>query len=46
MSVIIRYVHVEHDIGEVRESFLGFVLMSGKTAGHRSKDIQQQLEKK
>lgn len=30
---------------EVRESFLGFFLMSGKTAENMSKDIQQQLEK-
>ncbi|KAM3962942.1 zinc finger MYM-type protein 1-like [Aphomia sociella] len=45
MSQIIRFVHIENDIVEVRESFLGFFLMSGKTAEDMSKDIQQQLEK-
>lgn len=45
MSQIIRYVHIENDIVEVRESFLGFILMSGKTAEDMSKDIQEQLEK-
>lgn len=45
MSKIIRYVHVEDDNVEVRESFLGFFLMSGKSADDMSKDIQQELEK-
>ncbi|XP_047027728.1 52 kDa repressor of the inhibitor of the protein kinase-like [Helicoverpa zea] len=45
MSEIIRYVHVEEGAVEVRESFLGFFSMSGKTANDMANDILKQLEK-
>nr|CAI5852783.1 unnamed protein product [Callosobruchus analis] len=45
MSEIIRYVHVEEGAVEVRESFLGFFSMSGKTANDMGNDILKQLEK-
>nr|CAI5845018.1 unnamed protein product [Callosobruchus analis] len=45
MSEIIRYVHVEEGAVEVRESFLGFFSMSGKTANDMGNNILKQLEK-
>ncbi|XP_043288811.1 52 kDa repressor of the inhibitor of the protein kinase-like [Venturia canescens] len=45
MSEIIRYVHIEGDVVEVRESFLGFFSFSGKTAADISESILKQLEK-
>ncbi|GBP78859.1 Zinc finger MYM-type protein 1 [Eumeta japonica] len=45
MSEIIRYVYIEEGTVEVRESFLGFFSMSGKTASDMANDILKQLEK-
>ena len=45
MSQVIRYVHIEGDVVEVRESFLGFFSISKKTASEMTKSILQQLEK-
>ncbi|XP_042210127.1 uncharacterized protein LOC121857953 [Homarus americanus] len=44
MSEVIRYVHIEGDSVEVRESFLGFFPIAGKTANELTKDILSNLE--
>lgn len=44
MSCIVRYVHIEGNTFEVKESFLGFFLMSGKTAEDMTRDILHQLD--
>ncbi|XP_042230512.1 zinc finger MYM-type protein 1-like [Homarus americanus] len=44
MSEVIRYVHIEGDSVEVRESFLGFFPIAGKTANELTKDILSNVE--
>ncbi|XP_042212511.1 52 kDa repressor of the inhibitor of the protein kinase-like [Homarus americanus] len=44
MSEVIRYVHIEGDSVEVRESFLSFFPIAGKTANEPTKDILSILE--
>ncbi|XP_033231606.1 zinc finger MYM-type protein 6-like [Belonocnema kinseyi] len=44
MSNVIRYVHIEGDQVEVKESFLGFFLIAGKTAVELPENILTQLE--
>ncbi|XP_042218327.1 zinc finger MYM-type protein 1-like [Homarus americanus] len=44
MSEVIRYVHIEGDSVEVRESFLGFFPIAGKTADELTKDIMSNVE--
>ncbi len=45
MSKVMRYVHTEGDTVQVRESFLGFISIAGKTADTLTKDILSNLEK-
>ncbi len=45
MSEVKRYVHTEGDTVQVRESFLGFIPIAGKTADAVTKDILSNLEK-
>ena len=45
MSEVIRYVHIECDTVEVRESFLGFFPVAGKTAAELTEDILRHLER-
>ncbi|GBP11581.1 Zinc finger MYM-type protein 1 [Eumeta japonica] len=44
MSYVIRYVHIEGDDVEVKESFLGFFHIAGKTAVELTENILTQLE--
>ncbi|GBP68314.1 Zinc finger MYM-type protein 1 [Eumeta japonica] len=44
MSYVIRYVHIEGDDVEVKESFLGFIPIAGKTAVVLTENILTQLE--
>ncbi|GBP00532.1 Fanconi anemia group J protein homolog [Eumeta japonica] len=44
MSYVIRYVHIEGDDVEVKESFLGFFPIAGKTAVELTENILTQLE--
>ncbi|XP_042203225.1 uncharacterized protein LOC121853277, partial [Homarus americanus] len=44
MSKVIRYVHIEGDSLEVRESFLCFFPIAGKTANELTKDILSNVE--
>lgn len=44
MSYVIRYVHIEGDQVEVKESFLGFFPKAGKTAVELTENILTQLE--
>lgn len=43
MSEVIRHVHIEGDKTEVRESFLGFISIAGKTAADLIEDILNRL---
>ncbi|XP_077341212.1 zinc finger MYM-type protein 1-like [Lithobates pipiens] len=44
MCEVIRYVHIEGDNVEVKESFLGFFPIAGKTAAELTDNILQHLE--
>lgn len=44
MSYVIRYVHIEGDQVEVKESFLGFFSIAGKTAVELTENILTQLK--
>lgn len=44
MSQVIRYVHIEGDKVEVKESFLAFFPISGKTANELTENILKHLE--
>ncbi|XP_077340582.1 zinc finger MYM-type protein 1-like [Lithobates pipiens] len=44
MCEVIRYVHIEGDNVEVKESFLGFFPIAGKTAAELTENILQHLE--
>lgn len=45
MCKIVRYVHIEERVVEVRESFLGFFPMNGKTAADITEDTLKELKK-
>ncbi|XP_030066678.1 zinc finger MYM-type protein 1-like [Microcaecilia unicolor] len=44
MCEVIRYVHIEDDKVEIKESFLGFFPISGKTAAELTEQILKQLD--
>ncbi len=45
MSEVIRYVHIEGDSVDVRESFLGFFPIAGEPANDLTMDILSNIEK-
>ena len=44
MTLIFRYVTIKHSIAQVKESFLNFFPLSGKTVAEVSQSILDELE--